>query len=92
MGSIGDVVRGEGRLQLVLCCSSRNETKGQNLREQRGGGEGLWAAHWVFWPLEGFLMLILNYYIHLIGNGENSYKATFGVLFPIEEFYTFFFY
>lgn len=40
MGSIGDVVRGEGRLQLVLCCSSRNETKGQNLREQRGWGRG----------------------------------------------------
>lgn len=39
MESIGDVVRGEGRLQLVLCCSSRNETKGQNLREQRERGE-----------------------------------------------------
>lgn len=31
----GDVGRGEGSLQLVICCSTRDETKGLSLGEQR---------------------------------------------------------
>lgn len=40
VGSIEDVARGEGRLPLVVCCSSRDEIEGLGLGKERERGGG----------------------------------------------------
>lgn len=48
--STADVGRGEGRLQLVICCSARDGTEEVGLREQRDR-RGLWAFYLVLWQV-----------------------------------------
>lgn len=63
MGWIGDVDSGEGRLQQVFCCSTRDKTRGLGLtgteREEKVCGQPTWFS--------GRLKLFLKYsYLKII--------------------------